>query len=189
MIGAAEVVRGLYGAWRLARWDAAGLTVFTNTKEAALRSFWAAAVALPAYVITLVANLSIARAQASSVKIVLVEAVAYVVAWVAFPLVILHVAGTIGKLDRVYRYLAAYNWSVVLQLAALAAMGVLLSLGLFPRQMAAILMLGLYLAILAYQWYVAREGLAVSGGIAAAIVAVDFCLSLLIQALSLSMIR
>ncbi|MBM3487491.1 MAG: hypothetical protein FJX67_12815 [Alphaproteobacteria bacterium] len=189
MIGAAEVVRGLYGAWRLARQDAAGFSVFANTKEAALRSFWAAAVALPAYVVTLLANVAVARAQAGTFKIVLVEATAYVIGWTAFPLLILHLANAIGKLDRVYRYLAAYNWSVVIQLAALATLSIVLSLGVFPRQLAAMLMLGVYLAILAYQWYVAREGLTVSGGVAAAIVAIDFFLSLLIHFLGLPMIR
>jgi hypothetical protein len=46
-----EILRSLYGAWRLLVVDRHGILAFDGTRSAALRSFWVAVVMLPIIII------------------------------------------------------------------------------------------------------------------------------------------
>ena len=48
MITSREIVTSLFGAWRLAQFQADGLRYLDASREGARRSFWAAVIALPA---------------------------------------------------------------------------------------------------------------------------------------------
>jgi hypothetical protein len=189
MITAGEAAYALYGASRLARFDPAGLSYFGNTPQETLRSFYAALVALPIYALLLMLELMQSGVQAPLTKVVLVEAVAYVVGWVAFPLVIYQIADSIGRGDRVHRFIAAYNWTVVLQVGALLAVAIVFAAEVVPMVVATVLWLTVILAILAFQWFVARVGLELSGGGAVGIVAIDFVISLTLNAITARMIQ
>jgi len=187
-MSAAEAAYALYGAARLARYDPAGLGFFGNTAADALRSFQAALVALPIYALLLTIELSRAPVAAPLLKVVLVEGVAYVAGWAALPLVIYQIADSIGRRDRVHRFIAAYNWSVVLQAGALLVAAAIFSLDLLPADVARVLWLAVIVAVLAYQWFVAKVGLELSAAGAAGIVAIDLLISLTLNAITSRMI-
>src|SRR2546430_16643578 len=95
-----EARLALAGTLRLARGDRGGLACFDRSLDGFWRSFRAAAITYPLYLVLLTMRVSVAEWQRSGGwRIVLVETIGYVIAWVAFPLVML--AG--GPLVRAWR--------------------------------------------------------------------------------------
>ena len=178
MVTAAEFARAIYGAWRLALLDRKGLDCFDGTIEAYWKSFNAAAIVAPAYVLLLFVGLAGADIPGGWLVFLAVQALAYVIDWVAFPLIMIHVCDRIGRFDRYLRYIAVHNWSRVLRVALLVLVTVL-SKGFLGG--AALPVLAATGAILFYQWFITRNALEVSGRGAAAIVGLDLIITLAIN--------
>lgn len=175
---AGEVARSLYGAWRLVRWDAGGLRFFDGTRGAALRSFWAAAIAAPMYAAVVMTG-GAAPASGGGTRAVLVYAIGYVVGWTAFPLAVLYLADALGRSQHYLRFLAVYNWSIVLQYAAVLLAHLIADA--VPGPIGGVLTLGVLLYTLIYEWFIARTALQLDPLPAAGVIAVDVMLALLIN--------
>ena len=180
MVTGAEFSRAAYGAWRLALLDRRGLDCFDDTVEAYWKSFNAAAIVAPAYALLLILRLYEIEARAGLFTIAIVETLAYVIGWVAFPLIMIYVCDRIGRFDRYWRYIVAHNWSNVIQVAVFFA-ATILSKGMLGGGYSVALGFAATVAILFYRWFIARTALEVSGGAAAAIVGLDLMISLVIN--------
>ena len=179
MVTGAEFSRAAYGAWRLALLDRRGLDCFDDTVEAYWKSFNAAVIVAPAYALLLILRLYEIEARAGLFTIAIVETLAYVIGWVAFPLIMIYVCDRIGRSDRYLRYIVAHNWSNVIQVAVFFAVTIL-SKGILGGGLE-VLGFAATAAILFYQWFIARTALEVSGGAAASIVGLDLVISILIN--------
>lgn len=180
---APELARAAYGAWRLALFDPRGLDCFDNTVAAYWRSFQAAVVLIPAYAVLVSFRLARMPAEPDLAQFVLVEAIAYVINWTAFPLAMAYVCDRIGRSDRYLRYVAAHNWSVIVQIAALLGAMAVSAAFLGPGS-GALLNFAAMAAVLVYQWFIARTALAVAGRAAAMIVGLDLAIGILLSAVA-----
>jgi hypothetical protein len=154
-----EVLGALYGAYRLAWFDAAGMTFFNLTVEGFWRSFFAAVLVAPAYAV--LGGLRIPAEDVNIALVFLIESIGYVLAWCAFPIAALVLTRLLG-LDRNYvALIVAHNWSAVLGTLLVAATT---------------------LAILVYQWFVIRTALQTSGGVALMLLLVDLVITSIISA-------
>src|SRR6185437_6240761 len=86
MIDVAAATAGLAGAWRLARLDRNGMRYFEATLDGFWRSFQAAAVAAPIYLILVLLRTDDHPLSSDPVRATLIEAIGYVIDWTAFPL-------------------------------------------------------------------------------------------------------
>ena len=111
MVSTAEIARAVYGAWRLALLDRKGLDCFDSTIEAYWKSFNAAVIVAPAYALLLALRLAEVDTRAGFLPLAIVETLAYIIGWVAFPLIMIYVCDRIGRFDRYLRYIVAHNWS------------------------------------------------------------------------------
>ena len=175
-----DVITSLYGAWRLAHLDRGGLAFFDSSPSGVRRSFFAAALVAPFFALMLTAGAPEAG-RAHSIRYAVVEAIAYVVTWTAYPVLIEWLSRFLGCRERFERYLVAYNWSMVLQNAAVLPIGILAGLGVLPHELAQLMWLIVFVLVLAYLSFVARAGLEVSAVTAAGLVVVDVLLSALID--------
>jgi hypothetical protein len=178
MITMREVAVALFGATRLAKGDAHGLDFFDDTVEAFWRSFWAAAVVAPPYLLLLAIELSGVPIHSGPMRVVLVEAVAYVIGWTAFPVAMFYLCEAIGRQDRYIRYIVAANWATVLQVSLYLLVSAVIAIGILPGALALAASLATHLALAVYAWFIARVGLLVSPAGAAGIVALDIAISL-----------
>ena len=178
-----EAIVSLYGAWRLARLDPGGFELFDRTDAGALRSFAAAVPVLPMYALV-TALLPPARPVDGGWRWLSVQAIAYVLSWVAYPAVAEHLTRLIGCRQRFAGYLSAYNWSMVLQNAALLPLTVLTALDILPTDVMQLLWLAAIMAIMGWMWFIARTALAIGGLAAAGLVVVDELLSMLIDSIA-----
>jgi len=179
-----QMAMSIYGAYRLARLDAAGMAYFDTSVEGFWRSFFAAVIVAPFYALLLALRFSVIGADADPTRFVLVEMIAYVVSWVAYPLVIAALTQKLGCWNRFPVYIVAYNWSMVLQICVVLTIALLSASGAFPEDAGKFFALIVYLLILGYVWFIARTALGVPALTATGIVALDIALSYFIDAIA-----
>ncbi len=185
MPSALEITRALYGTWRLARLDRTGMTWFEATPEGFWRSFFAFAIVAPGYaVLKLVEHSSEAALAASLPRILVVDAIAYVVQIVAFPLAMIFLCRAYGRSDRYIGFIVALNWSVVLQLALLVPTTLFAASQVASAGFGDTLALTAVIAVLFYQWFITRTALDVPGMIALGAVVVDLVIGKIVSNLA-----
>lgn len=173
-----EVQMAVVGTLRLAIGDRRGLGFFNTSIDGFWRSFRAGAICYPFYLLLVGFRVSAAQWDASGVApILIVETIAYVVSWVAFPLLILPVSRQLCRDDRFLTFMVAYNWSQIPQTLLVVLVALDGWTGLLPTSEASFAGLLAVIATLVYEWYVARVALAVTGTQATLVVIIDLLLS------------
>lgn len=135
-------------------------------------------VCLPAYLALRLSAYAVWPAASSPARLLLLEALGFVTAWLGFALASRRMAQFLGREAQWLRFLAAWNWSNVVQY------GVLLAATLLPAALGvpAAVTQALVLAALGYaiwlEWYVTRLALALPGIGAAAMVLLDISIGL-----------
>ncbi len=173
------MARALAGAFMLARGGAAGLAAFENTLPVAAFSFRAAAICLPIFLFFKDQT----STPADVALALLVDFLLFATSWAGFALASLYLAKALGVADSWPRFIAAWNWSAVVQylsLAALSLPGLLLDKG-------SLLDLGGLLALfyaLWMEWFVARHALRLSAVGAAGFVALDLGIAVFLGGLA-----
>lgn len=184
----AEATHLLRGAWRVFRFDRGGLEHFSNTLESFWQSFWCAVFVAPLWALSLIlrgsrrseAALSpddLDRLTDALPRIVAVESIAYVMAWIAFPLAMAYLVRLLDRESRYFGYFTAYNWAIAPQVALTVLASLLLSTGLFPGALGTAIDLGAMGYGFGVLWFLARNALDLPPGTAALIVAIDVLLN------------
>jgi hypothetical protein len=180
MITVAEVAAGISGAVRLARRDPQGMDSFDASPQGFWRSFWAAVLVAPAFLILDV--LSGGFGEAAGLRPIAIQLIGYVIDWTAFPVVMITIADSLGRWPNYMRYIVAYNWSAVVQMAVLLPVAVLAVLA--PNHTTMLLAQFVTVVLLVYRAYVAHVALAVNLGTAAGVVLLDVLLAGLLKAVT-----
>lgn len=174
-----EVQLAVGGALRLAIGDRRGLGFFDVSLDGFWRSFRAAILCYPLYVLLLTLRIKTAQWQGSGIPAILaVETIAYTISWVAFPLLLLPVVRWLDRESRFLAFMVAYNWSQIPQTALLALVGIDGATGLLPPSALAYAQLFATIAVLVYEWYIARVALALGAAQATLIVILDLLLGI-----------
>ena len=177
-----ELQLALTGCLRLARGDRGGLSCFDRSLDGFWRSFRAAVICYPLYLVLLAMRVSVAEWQTSGGwRIVMAETIGYVVAWVAFPLLMLNVVRWIGREHRFFEFMVPYNWCQVPQSALFVLVGLESASGILSIQASQAIDIVAALATLVYEWFIARVALDTTGLIAVFVVLVDLVLGVLIS--------
>jgi len=177
-----EARLALTGLMRLARGDVGGLDCFDRSVDGFWRSFRAAVIAYPLYLMLLMMRVTIAEWERSGgFYIISVETIAYVVAWVAFPLAMLTVTRWINRSHRFFDFMVPYNWSQLPQSALFVLVGLQAESQAVSAQPAQVIEIAAAIAVLAYEWFVARVALETTASAAALVVLVDLVLGVLIS--------
>lgn len=184
-----EIIRSLYGALHLARGDTSGMAFFNATEQGFWRSFTAALLIAPLFALLLTIRYHVNEAGVSLLRFTAIETIAYVVSWVAFPLLLYHLTDILGTGHRFVRYIVAYNWASVLQNLLYLPFALLVEAHLVQgagSTFFGIILLGL---VLLYTWFVTRTALEVTNLLAAGLVMIDLVLSIFINTITQGMLR
>lgn len=187
-ISLSEVLKALYGAYRLARFDAGGMTYFDTSIDGFWKSFFAGAIVAPLYLFFLLLRYQSGAIDAPFYRYISIEAIAYVIAWVVFPLVMVSVAKFLDREKKYLGYIVAYNWAAVWQNVVFLPIAILIVTGVLPLQTGSALELIVLIMVLFYVWFITRIALDVPGMTAAPLVALDLILGILVNGYAESMV-
>jgi hypothetical protein len=178
---AGSVSAGLQAALLLARGRPDGLRFVEEDLAGAGRSFWAAAVCLPAFVCLRLLAWTESGAPPASAHAFAIDLLFYVIGWVGYVVLSRPVVEALGRANRWPRYIAAWNWCNVIQyfLLVAAAIPELLGVPGWFGQTCQLVALGWALWL---EWFAARIALEVPGPAAAGLVGLDVALGLLLAA-------
>jgi hypothetical protein len=183
-----ELQLAVGGALRLAVGDRRGLGFFDTSIDGFWRSFRAGLICYPLYLLLVCFRPAGLQWDASGVAPILaVETIAYVISWVAFPLLILPLARWLGREDRFLPFMVAYNWSQIPQTVLFVLVGLDAWSGLLPPSAASFARLLAAVAALVYGWYIARVALAVTGTQATLVVIIDLLLGTALGRIAVSL--
>lgn len=157
MLTIPEIVRSVYGIWRLARFDAIGMDWLDRTDEGFWRSFRVAILLLPVEIILNAMIVSQLPNREPAGYIIVVAGLAYVISWTGFPVVSRPLIVALGRSERYAAYITALNWSRIL-IYAVALPLMLLSVST-TSPIVSILLLAFYLAWGAYHFFITRTAL------------------------------
>lgn len=177
---AREIVSSIRGVVRLALFDPRGLEALDRTPEGARRSFGAAVVVAPFYIALVALRDGDNLADVPFGIDLLVQFIAYVVGWTAFPVISRELARVMGRLDDWPAMVCAYNWSAVVQVALqVPVMALAVSGAADDRDVAGAGLVAL-IAVAAYLWFIFRSSLRIPGMTALGLVVVELTVTALI---------
>jgi hypothetical protein len=181
MLTVRETALALTGVWQLAHFDPQGMAFFDKSVEGFWRSFRVAVVVAPAYALLAALHFLETPVEAGLLRLLLVEAIAYVTSWVAFPLAAYYASQMIDRNAEYVGYIVAYNWATILRIGVYLPVTLLATGRVLPGGLGSVLLLLVTLAILIFDWFIARTALRVGGLAASGVVALDVAISLLIR--------
>jgi hypothetical protein len=181
MLSLAEIGPALYGAWRLACFDANGLRYFDRSLEGFWRSFRVALLAAPFTALLIALQLSTMKVAGGWFRILAGESIAYVIGWVAFPLLAYYLTEVIDRRAQYLGFIVAYNWSTLIQLAVVLPAAIISRSGILPDGAALLVSLAANVAIMVYEWFIVRTALGLPGLGAAGMVMVDVIISIIVN--------
>ena len=172
----------LIGLLRLLRGDRGGLGCFDRSVDGFWRSFRAAIPCYPLYLVLLTMRVAAADWQHSGgLRIATVETIAYIMSWTAFPLLMLSLTRRIGRADRFFDFMVPYNWYQLPQSALFVLVGLLPAGGPAGSPIAEAIAFAAAVAVLGFEWFLARIALDTTRVAAALVVAVDLLLGAVID--------
>ena len=175
---------GLSGAVRLVKLDSQGFDYFGDTAADFWRSFLAAALVAPLFLLYLVIRYAETDTDGSFPVYIAAQVLAYVIAWLAFPLVMLHLAPVLQREDKVIRYLVAYNWLSAIQNGVYLPVVMLGITGTFAQGLSNFLAMVALMWVLGLTLFVTHKALEVPLGTAGGVVVMDLLLGVLIEVLT-----
>ena len=172
-----EMQLAIGGALKLARGDARGLGFFDTSLDGFWRSFRAALICYPMYLALLALRVPAPPwGNAGIARILIVESIAFVISWTAFPLLMLPLSRGLSRENRFLPFMVAYNWCQVPQTVLFLIIGLDIATGLLPGSAGDVFGFVAALAVMVYEWYIARVALAIPRAQAVLVVLVDLVL-------------
>lgn len=187
MLTLRELLTALYGVFRLMRGDVGGFQWFDGGAVAFWRSFYAALVLLPVWVILMFVLPD--SADEITARAVVAQLIGYAIGWPAYALLVLRVAESLGRFNRYYSYMTAYNWFQLIQAVIWLPASLLVATGLVPGGLVVVLWFAGYALLLGYSWFLARYGLGLGASGATLLVISDFMLGMVIGGIAQTLAR
>ena len=162
-----EITHGLTGAWLLLKHDPGGVVWLDNSVPGLRKSFYAAVLIAPAYMLLIWIMGYAAFPDANLTAIYAIESAAYVVAWLLWPVIAWQACQLLDPGLDVRRYVVALNWSEVwIMLVRLPVAGLYVA-GLLDIAVVGLLDVLILLAVLVYRFVIAQLTLPAPSAMAA----------------------
>ncbi len=173
-----KTLYALYGTYRLARFDTAGMKHFEDTPAGFWHSFQAAIWVFPLYLLTVLARWDRMDSDISVLYFLLVQIIAYVIAWTAYPVILPYVARAFDRQANYQRSIIAYNWTAVIQNLAYTPLAII---SLTGATGAGLLTLIVFILIISYSWFVTKTALDIKTSAAWVVVGIDIMISMILS--------
>ena len=166
----AEISSSLYGAWRLICLDEKAAQHFNLSMEGFWRSFFAAVISLPYFVVAIRWPPTEAVEGGMEAPDPVLSSLAYLLSWVVFPVVAIVLVRMFELAQGYIGYIIAYNWAGALIAQPLLVLAVIEYAGLIDSNTMSALQMPIFIFVLWYGWIIARRTLGAGPWMACALV-------------------
>lgn len=173
-----EMVRGVVGAALLLRNDGRAMGAFDVTWQGFVKSFFAALLVLPAFVVVHWLQTRDVPFEPTPMPLAVV---AYALQWAAFPLTAAALAKLMRRGEQFVPYVIAANWASVVQIGIVLA--VVLIGTVLPMQLTGFVLLAMTMGLLLYDYLIAKLAFDAEGLEGVGVVMVQLLVGMLIQRL------
>lgn len=178
-----EITRSLTGAWELFLDRPGAMRFFDMSVDGFWRSFAAVVLVVPSYAFAVLADQRMAAADPtlpleSGTGLMVHNGIGLALDWIALPLILALLARPLGIARHYPEFVVARNWCAVLAAVPFGVIGLLIVAGVVGADFGSLLMLAALVAVLRYNYVIARRSLEASVGFAIGIVVLDFVVSL-----------
>jgi hypothetical protein len=178
-----EITRSLTGAWELFLDRPGAMRFFDMSVDGFWRSFAAVVLVVPSYAFAVLADQRMAAADPSlplesGTGLLVHNGIGLALDWIALPLILALLARPLGIARHYPEFVVARNWCAVLAAVPFGVIGLLIVAGVVGTDFGSLLMLAALVAVLRYNYVIARRSLEASVGFAIGIVVLDFVVSL-----------
>ncbi|WP_395677406.1 hypothetical protein [Inquilinus sp.] len=181
-VSSGDIIRGVWGAWRLAKRDTGGMAMFDISPDGAEKSFVAAALALPLFAVARAISLGDRWPLLLQPAPLIITVLGFVAGWLVMPAALTWLLPRLGRSQRLAEGVVAYNWATLLiQLAGFITF-LLAAIGLFPGQLGFLVLIVVQLACYVYEGFVLRTALGIELPVVAGLVVFDAVASELMSA-------
>jgi hypothetical protein len=186
MLSADDALRGLSSAWALFLGRREAVRGFDTSFRGFWQSFLAIIFVLPVYVLFIGAERRMilsdqpAGAPFDDIAFAAWRLLALAVDWAAFPLLMAALARPLGIAGRYVRLIVAFNWGGPIVATLMAVPAILLSYGAVGEGAASMLLIAALAVVIRFRFVTARAALDCGFGMAAALVATELLLSLVL---------
>lgn len=174
-----EVSVALYGAWRLMRFDPDGINYFQTTRDAFWKSFYAAVICLPGFVIVVLAANT---GSAAPLGAILRYCLSFVAGLLIMAAIVQAVCEAIDRQKHFIRCIVAINWSSVLQIYLISPI-FLFGAAAPELGISQFLLFCMTIFLMVYEGYIFHRSLEIAPLAAAGFVVLKFTVSLFLQSL------
>ena len=178
-----SVASGLQAALLLARGRSDGLRYVADDMAGAARSFWAAAICLPAFVCLRLLAWTGGGMPSHPARVFALDLLTFGVGWCGFAVLSYRLVGAMGLGERWPRFITLWNWCNVVQYLLLVVFSIPGLLGVPAPLDQAAQLFGLGWALWV-EWFAFRLTLGVSVAVAAGLVALDVAIGVLLAGAS-----
>jgi len=181
-----EISRSLTGAWGLFLDRPGSTRLFDMSVDGFWRSFRAIVLVAPSYAFAVLADRYMAAESDPTAPVqsgwnMFVEnGLGLCLDWVALPLILALLARPLGIGARYPAFIVARNWCAVIAAFPFGVVGLLTVIGFIGSELGTILMFAILIAVLRYNYLVAKRTLEATMGFCIGIVVLDFVVSLTI---------
>ncbi len=181
------VSSGVHAAWLLARGRADGLRLVEADMAGAARSFWAAAICLPAFICLRLIGWTASGLPPHAAHVFALDLVSYGVGWCGFAVLSHRLVGVMGLAERWPQFIALWNWCNVVQYLLMVVFSIpgLLGAPALLDQVAQLFAIGWALWL---EWFAFRLTLGIGVVAAAGLVALDVAIGVLLAAVSAAVV-
>jgi hypothetical protein len=178
-----SMTAGLQAAVLLAQGRPEGLDHVGAGRESAARSFWAAAICLPAFLCLRLIELGTEGVPRHLGHDMALDLIFYVLGWAGYAVLSRPLAAAMGRQERWPLFIAAWNWCNIVQyvLFVLASIPALLGAPAWVGETAGLVALGWALWL---EWFAARVSLQIDGFQAIAPVFLDVSIGVVLAILT-----
>ncbi len=186
MLTVSEIVRSVYGVWRLAGFDAIGMEWLDRSAEGFWRSFRVAILLAPVEIVTMAIHLTAIPNIEPFAFILITATIAYVISWTVYPVLSHPLIAALGRSERYAGYITAINWSQVLLSAVVLALTLLDFV--MPAVVTDLFRLAFFIGWGVYHWFITRTALDLDIGPSIGLTLMEMVLIITTAQVTMSMI-
>jgi hypothetical protein len=172
-VSSGDIIRGVWGAWRLAKRDTGGMAMFDISPDGAAKSFVAAVLAFPAYMAMEAFQLGNDWALLFQAVPLAISILGFVAIWLLMPAALTWILPWLDRGRRLPETIVALNWAALLMTFAQLVLVALAAAGLFPGPLAIVAGVVVAVGCYLYEGFVLRTAAEIDVSYAAGLVVFD----------------